>query len=34
MAVIVILIFLLSIRSTLVTAVSIPLSVLIALIGL
>jgi hydrophobic/amphiphilic exporter-1 (mainly G- bacteria), HAE1 family len=34
MAVIVILVFLLSIRSTLVTAVSIPLSVLIALIGL
>jgi hydrophobic/amphiphilic exporter-1 (mainly G- bacteria), HAE1 family len=34
MAVIVILIFLLSIRSTLVTAVSIPLSVVIALIGL
>jgi HAE1 family hydrophobic/amphiphilic exporter-1 len=34
MAVIVILIFLLSVRSTLVTAVSIPLSVLIALIGL
>ena len=33
-AVIVILVFLLSIRSTLVTAVSIPLSVLIALIGL
>ncbi|MEV4641657.1 efflux RND transporter permease subunit [Actinoplanes sp. NPDC049548] len=34
MAVIVILVFLLSVRSTLVTAVSIPLSVLIALIGL
>jgi HAE1 family hydrophobic/amphiphilic exporter-1 len=34
MAVIVILVFLLSIRSTLVTAVSIPLSVLVALIGL
>ncbi|MGC9668108.1 efflux RND transporter permease subunit [Planosporangium sp. 12N6] len=34
MAVIVILVFLLSVRSTLVTAVSIPLSVVIALIGL
>jgi len=34
MAVLVILVFLLSVRSTLVTAVSIPLSVLIALIGL
>jgi hydrophobic/amphiphilic exporter-1 (mainly G- bacteria), HAE1 family len=34
MAVIVILVFLLSVRSTLVTAVSIPLSVLIALLGL
>jgi hydrophobic/amphiphilic exporter-1 (mainly G- bacteria), HAE1 family len=34
MAVIVILVFLLSVRSTLVTAVSIPMSVLIALIGL
>jgi hydrophobic/amphiphilic exporter-1 (mainly G- bacteria), HAE1 family len=34
MAVIVILVFLMSVRSTLVTAVSIPLSVLIALIGL
>ena len=34
MAVIVILVFLLSLRSTLVTAVSIPLSVLIALIAL
>jgi HAE1 family hydrophobic/amphiphilic exporter-1 len=34
MAVLVILVFLLSVRSTLVTAVSIPLSVLIALVGL
>jgi HAE1 family hydrophobic/amphiphilic exporter-1 len=34
MAVIVILVFLMSVRSTLVTAVSIPLSVLVALIGL
>ena len=34
MAVLVILVFLLSMRSTLVTAVSIPLSVLVALIGL
>src|SRR5690606_15496411 len=34
MAVVVILVFLLSVRSTVVTAVSIPLSVLVALIGL